>query len=48
MADFLFARSQMPMPLEFHIILAAVGIGLPLLMAIATGRRRPLLTSTNA
>ncbi|GIV78630.1 MAG: cytochrome ubiquinol oxidase subunit I [Litorilinea sp.] len=35
MSDFLFARSQMAMSLAFHIIFAAVGIGMPLLMAVA-------------
>ena len=35
MSDFLYARSQMGMSLAFHIIFAALGIGLPLLMAIA-------------
>ena len=35
MSDFLFARSQMAMSLAFHIVFAAIGIGLPLLMAIA-------------
>jgi cytochrome d ubiquinol oxidase subunit I len=35
MSDFLFARSQMAMSLAFHIIFAAVGIGMPLLMAAA-------------
>ncbi len=35
MNDFLFARSQMAMSLAFHIIFAALGIGLPVLMAIA-------------
>ncbi|MEO5721264.1 MAG: cytochrome ubiquinol oxidase subunit I [Chthoniobacterales bacterium] len=35
MDDFLFARSQMGMSLGFHIIFAAIGIGLPVLMAIA-------------
>ncbi|MDP9003664.1 MAG: cytochrome ubiquinol oxidase subunit I [Verrucomicrobiota bacterium] len=35
MNDFLFARSQMGMSLGFHIIFAAVGIGMPVLMAIA-------------
>src|SRR6266550_788984 len=38
MNDFLFARSQMGMSLAFHIIFAAVGIGMPLLMVIAEGR----------
>src|SRR5437660_2222480 len=35
MSDFLFARSQMAMSLAFHSVLAALGIGMPLLMAIA-------------
>jgi len=35
MSDFLFARSQMAMSLAFHIVFAALGIGMPLLMAIA-------------
>src|SRR5215207_10017167 len=38
MSDFLAARSQMAMSLAFHIIFAAVGIGMPLLMVIAEGR----------
>ena len=37
MTDFYFARSQMAMSLAFHIIFAALGIGMPLLMAIAEG-----------
>ncbi|MEO6568110.1 MAG: cytochrome ubiquinol oxidase subunit I [Opitutaceae bacterium] len=37
MSDFLFARSQMGMSLGFHIIFAAIGIALPVLMAIAEG-----------
>src|SRR2546422_5783941 len=37
MGDFLFARSQMAMSLAFHIVFAALGIGMPLLMAIAEG-----------
>jgi cytochrome bd ubiquinol oxidase subunit I len=37
MSDFVFARSQMAMSLAFHIIFAAVGIGMPLLMGIAEG-----------
>ncbi|HWX20543.1 MAG TPA: cytochrome ubiquinol oxidase subunit I [Candidatus Binatia bacterium] len=37
MNDFLFARSQMAMSLAFHIVFAALGIGMPLLMAIAEG-----------
>lgn len=35
MSDFLYARSQMGMSLAFHIVFAAVGIGLPVLMAIS-------------
>ncbi len=35
MSDFLFARSQMGMSLAFHIVFAAVGISLPVLMAIS-------------
>ena len=46
MTDFFFARSQMAMSLAFHIIFAALGIGMPLLMAIAEGiylrTRQPL------
>src|SRR5215216_5226716 len=38
MSDFVAARSQMAMSLAFHIIFAAVGIGMPLLMVIAEGR----------
>src|SRR5919204_702057 len=37
MTDLLAARSQMAVSLAFHIIFAAVGIGMPLLMAIAEG-----------
>src|ERR1035441_1552212 len=37
MSNFFFARSQMAMSLAFHIIFAALGIGMPLLMAIAEG-----------
>src|SRR5947209_4125241 len=37
MSDLLFARSQMAMSLAFHIVFAALGIGMPLLMAIAEG-----------
>jgi cytochrome d ubiquinol oxidase subunit I len=37
MNDFLFARSQMAMSLAFHIVFAALGMGMPLLMAIAEG-----------
>src|SRR5215212_8477857 len=38
MSDLLAARSQMAMSLAFHIIFAAVGIGMPLLMALAEGQ----------
>src|SRR3954468_5284252 len=38
MSDFIAARSQMAMSLAFHIIFAAVGIGMPLLMVIAEWR----------
>lgn len=37
MDDLLFARLQMAMSLGFHIIFAAVGIGMPLLMVVAEG-----------
>ncbi len=37
MSDLLAARSQMAMSLGFHIIFAAVGIGMPLLMVISEG-----------
>jgi cytochrome d ubiquinol oxidase subunit I len=37
MTDLQFARAQMGMSLAFHIIFAAVGIGMPVLMAIAEG-----------
>jgi cytochrome d ubiquinol oxidase subunit I len=37
MNNFFFARSQMAMSLAFHIIFAALGIGLPVLMTIAEG-----------
>ncbi len=37
MSNLAFARSQMAMSLAFHIIFAALGIGMPLLMAIAEG-----------
>ncbi len=37
MSDLFFARSQMAVSLGFHIVFAAVGIGMPLLMAIAEG-----------
>ena len=38
MDDLLAARSQMAMSLAFHIIFAAIGIALPLLMIIAEGQ----------
>lgn len=38
MDDLLFARSQMAVSLAFHIIFAAVGMGMPLLMALAEWR----------
>src|SRR5919197_1370133 len=38
MSDLLAARSQMAMSLAFHIIFAAIGIALPLLMVIAEWR----------
>ncbi|MDO8541512.1 MAG: cytochrome ubiquinol oxidase subunit I [Opitutaceae bacterium] len=37
MSDFLFARSLMAMSLAFHIVFAALGIGMPLLMVLAEG-----------
>ena len=37
MNDFFFARSQMALSLAFHIVFAALGIGMPLLMAVAEG-----------
>jgi len=46
MSDFVFARSQMGMSLAFHIIFAALGIGMPVLMAISEAlylrTRRPI------
>ena len=38
MTDLQFARAQMGMSLAFHIIFATVGIGMPVLMAIAERR----------
>ena len=38
MSDLLAARSQMGMSLAFHIVFAAIGMGMPLLMAIAEWR----------
>src|SRR5580693_6486673 len=40
MTDVLAARSQMAMSLAFHIIFAAVGIGMPVLMVVAEWRWR--------
>lgn len=37
MSNLDFARSQMGMSLAFHIIFAAMGIGMPVLMAVAEG-----------
>lgn len=37
MSDLDFARSQMAMSLAFHIVFAALGIGMPVLMAVAEG-----------
>ena len=46
MSNLDFARAQMGMSLAFHIIFAAAGIGMPVLMAIAEGvylrRRNPV------
>jgi cytochrome d ubiquinol oxidase subunit I len=38
MSDLLAARSQMGMSLAFHIVFAAIGMGMPLLMAVAEWR----------
>jgi cytochrome d ubiquinol oxidase subunit I len=38
--DLYFARAQMGLSLAFHIVFAAVGIGLPLLMTLAEWRAR--------
>ncbi len=38
MSDLLFARLQMAISLGFHIVFACIGIGMPLLMAIAEWR----------
>ena len=38
MTDLFFARGQMAMSLAFHIVFAALGIGMPLLMAFAAGK----------
>ena len=38
MTDLFFARTQMAVSLGFHIVFAAVGIGMPLLMVIAEAR----------
>src|SRR6201998_130140 len=37
MSDIFAARSQMAMSLVFHIIFAAIGVALPLMMVIAEG-----------
>jgi cytochrome bd ubiquinol oxidase subunit I len=37
MSDILAARSQMAMSLAFHIIFAAIGVALPLMMVVAEG-----------
>ena len=37
MTDLFAARSQMALSLAFHMISATIGIGMPLLMAIAEG-----------
>jgi cytochrome d ubiquinol oxidase subunit I len=37
MNDLFFARSQMAMSLAFHILFAALGIGMPMLMVMAEG-----------
>ena len=37
MNDLFFARSQMAMSLAFHIVFAALGIGMPMLMVMAEG-----------
>jgi len=38
MDDLLYARSQMAVSLGFHIVFAAIGVALPLMMVIAEGR----------
>src|SRR5262245_41834711 len=40
MSDVLFARGQMAISLAFHIIFAAVGIAMPVLMVLAEVRWR--------
>ena len=37
MSDLLAARAQMGTSLAFHIVFAALGVGLPLLLCIAEG-----------
>ena len=37
MSDIFAARSQMAMSLVFHIVFAAIGVALPLMMVIAEG-----------
>lgn len=53
MTDLLAARTQMAMSLAFHIVFAAIGVGLPLLMLISEGlwlrtRKRVYLELTKA
>jgi cytochrome bd ubiquinol oxidase subunit I len=40
MNNFLAARSQVGMSLEFHIIFAVIGMALPMMMSIAEWRSR--------
>lgn len=37
MNDFFFARLQMAMPLAFHIVFAALNVGMPILITMAEG-----------
>jgi len=41
MDDLMAARSQMAMSLAFHIIFAAIGIAMPLLMMLLSGSGSP-------
>lgn len=43
MDDVLFARGQMAMSLAFHIVFAAIGVAMPLLMVLAEWRHRRTL-----
>ena len=43
MDDVLFARGQMAMSLAFHIVFAAIGVAMPLLMVLAEWRYRRTL-----